>query len=242
MESIEEKGIGANRGGDDPWLTEGQVAHDYTQLVSGQVSVKKALASAYENVTELELLRLHTSKNVISSLVQSYGSAIDECVVPFVTDINKALLVVDAEEEVVDLKKSKRNSQISEQTLRTQCADQETTKCGELFTSPDIVRQGVLQVMDEESRSWVNARFVLTKAGLYWFMNENTGPLPDDHLTLARTTIEQAKSPGLKLVQEGSRYFSWKRGVILKAPTTEEYCEWAIALREAIQSANGRAK
>jgi len=225
---------------DDPWFTEGQMAHDYTQLISGQVNLKKALASAYERVAEVETQRLEVAKSVVSSLVHSYGSSINECVVPFVTDINKALMVVDEHEEVTDLKKSKRNSQISEQALRMQYEEQETTKFGELFTSPDIIRQGPLQVLDEETRAWVNARFVLTKAGLYWFMTENNTPRPDDSLVLARTSIEQAKAPGLKLVQDGTSYFSWKRAVILRASSIDEYCEWAIALREAIQSIIGR--
>lgn len=242
MESISEHRSNSIRMIDDPWLTEGQVAHDYTQLISGQVNLKKALASAYEKVAEVETQRLQTAKNVISSLVQSYGTVIDDCVIPFVTDINKALVVVNEEEEVLDLKKSKRNSQISEQALRMQYSDQETTKVGELFTSPDIIRQGPLQVLDEETRAWVNARFVLTKAGLYWFLNENNGPRPDDYLALARTSIEQAKAPGLKLVQDGTSYFSWKRAVILRASSIDEYCEWAIALREAIQAITGVRK
>lgn len=241
MESIAEHRT-ASRKIDDPWFTEGQMAHDYTQLISGQVNLKKALTSAYERVAEVEKQRLQVSKDVISSLVDSYGTTIDDCVVPFVRDINKALLVLDEDEEVTDLKKSKRNSQISEQALRMQYEEQETMKFGELFTSPDIIRQGPLQVLDEETRAWVNARFVLTKAGLYWFLTENTTPRPDDSLVLARTSIEQAKAPGLKLVQDGTSYFSWKRAVILRASSIDEYCEWAIALREAIQNIIGSRK
>lgn len=240
MESIAETRLTSSRSLNDPWLTEGQVAHDYTQLISGQVNLKKALTRAYERATEVEHLRLQTAKAVITTLIQCYGTAIEENVVPFVVDIEKALFVLDPEEEILDLKKSKRSSQISEQALTTQFAEQETTKCGELFTSPDIIRQGPLQILDEETRAWKNARFVLTKAGLYWFMPENSTPCPDDYLMLARTSIEQAKAPGLKLVQEGSTLFSWRRAVILRASSIDEYCEWAIALREAIQALMGR--
>jgi len=241
MESIAESGESAKLI-EDPWLTESQVAHDYAQLISGQVTVKAVLTSGYEQVVDLEIQRLRTCKDVVASLVQIYGSAIDDCVVPFVSDVEKALLVLDPEEEAQDLKKGKRSSQVSERALRMQFAEQETNKTGELFMSPDIIRQGSLQVLNKESRSWVNVRCVLTKAGLYWFFEGNNGPRPDDFMVLGRTSIEQAKAPGLKLVQEGSGYFGSKRAVIFRASTVDEYCEWAISLREAIQDIKGLKK
>ena len=92
--------------------------------------------------------------------------------------------------------------------------------------------------------TWLDAHFVLTRAGfLHWFRSmEDVRPL--GCLNLACCGFEQGKAPCFSL--EERQEAGWlkagrSRRCQLQALSVEECCEWAIAIREAIAVACGRA-
>lgn len=242
LEKLSEDDAAANHAESDPWFTEGQVAHNYTQLIAGQANVRKLLTSAYEKVTETEVQRLQTTKNVIALLLHTYGSSMDEVVKPFIAGISGSLSDVAVDDEIDDLKRSGLSSQQSEQQLRSQCSEEEMMKCHEIFHSPDILHQGALQLLEKDSMLWIPAHFVLTRAGLYWFLNQNEGSRPNDFISLSKTSMEQVKAPMFKLVEKGNAYLGGFRSVVLKAASIDECFDWTVDLREALAHFGGGRK
>jgi hypothetical protein len=63
-----------------------------------------------------------------------------------------------------------------------------------------------------------------------------------DVLKLSRCEVEQGEAPVINLIEGGIA--SWltrgSRKLVLKASSVEEYCEWALALREAIAVATNK--
>lgn len=104
-------------------------------------------------------------------------------------------------------------------------------------------RQGDMARWLPVSNMWQECHFVLTRAGfLHWFHDmEHVRPL--DCLNLARCQFEAGEAPTFNLVENntGRLWFvsNWLRTVAFKAPSVEDCCEWAIALREAIAAARG---
>ena len=106
-----------------------------------------------------------------------------------------------------------------------------------------MCRQGDMARWLPVSNMWQDCHFVLTRAGfLHWFHDtESVRPL--DCLNLARCQFEAGEAPTFNLVENNTGrlwFFSnWLRTIAFKAPTVEDSCEWAIALREAIATARG---
>eukprot|EP00210_Caulerpa_lentillifera_P000636 g615.t1 len=234
LEKLNEDEVAANHAARDPWFTEGEVAHNYTRLVEGQANVRKMLSIAYQKVKEMEVQRLQTSKDVIALLLHTYGCSIDEVVTPFTRGVIDSLSEIAVEDEVEDLKRNGETSQQSEQQLRSQCSEEEMMKCHEIFHSPDILNQGSLQLLNKDEMLWVTGHFVLTRAGLYWFLHQNEGSRPDDFISLSKTDLEQVKAPLFKLKEKGGTYLGGARSVVLRAATVEECFNWTVDLREAI--------
>ena len=106
-----------------------------------------------------------------------------------------------------------------------------------------VCRQGGMSRWLPVSNMWQECHFVLTRAGfLHWFLDtEHVRPV--DCLNLARCQFEAGEAPTFNLVENNTGriwFFSnWLRTVAFKAPSVEDCCEWAIALREAIANAHG---
>lgn len=242
LEHVSEDDAAANRAVSDPWFTEGQVAHNYTQLIQGQANVRKLLRNAYEKVTEMETSRLETAKQVVTTLVNCYGHSITQAVQPFTRTMYMTLQEIDVDEEVDDLTQNAASNHYSERQIQSHHSEEEMMKCEEVFNSPDIVYQGTLQVLAKDAMIWTNGHFVLTRGGLYWFLNKNDASHPDDFISMSRTRIEQVKAPLIKLMEKGPNPLNGARSVVLKAPTIEDCANWTSHLRENIASFNGMRK
>jgi hypothetical protein len=87
--------------------------------------------------------------------------------------------------------------------------------------------------------AWRRAHCVLTRAGFLHAFASMDAAAPIDMLSLHRCQFEAGEAPVFNLFEAGAGAVpSWLGGrgrkVTFKAPTVEECCEWAIALREAI--------
>ncbi|KAF6255933.1 hypothetical protein COO60DRAFT_1531877 [Scenedesmus sp. NREL 46B-D3] len=112
----------------------------------------------------------------------------------------------------------------------------------ELFCSPEIIRQGTMELWQPKSSSWGGAHFVLTRAGfLHWFRSMDDVAPQEPPLNLCRCSFEAGAAPVFHLVEAGSGGWLVGRGsrkITLQAASVEECCEWAIALRESIALAS----
>eukprot|EP00210_Caulerpa_lentillifera_P002165 g2079.t1 len=239
---VDEEDSTATRAASDPWFTEGQVAHNYTQLIHGQANVQKLLANAYEKVFQIEIIRLKTAKQVIAGLLDAYGYSISEVVQPFAEEVSVALQQIDLDDEIVDLKQGAESSQQSERMFISASTDEEIKRFHEVFQSPDIVYQGTLQILDKDDIAWKTGHFVLTRSGLYWFLNKNEASHPDKFISLSRTSIEQVKAPLIKLIEKGPNPLSSSQSFVLKAPSIESCADWTMHFRERAASFSGMKK
>lgn len=112
----------------------------------------------------------------------------------------------------------------------------------ELFCSPEITRQGEMERWDPRTSTWSRRHFVLTRAGYLHCYERMSDAAKCDVLKLSRCEVEQGEAPVINLIEGGIA--SWltrgSRKLVLKASSVEEYCEWALALREAIAVATNK--
>ena len=95
-------------------------------------------------------------------------------------------------------------------------------------------RQGEMARWASGTGRWADCHFVLTRAGfLHWFA-EMGSLTPLDGVSLARCSFEDGEAPGFRLIETSTRLFAQPRTLVFRAPSVEDCCEWAIALREMI--------
>jgi hypothetical protein len=67
---------------------------------------------------------------------------------------------------------------MTSEQLATRQAEAVATVSQDLFCSPEIIRQGPMEIWDSKASTWSARHFVLTRAGfLHWFSSmEDTSP------------------------------------------------------------------
>lgn len=227
----------------DPWLTEGKLAQGHTDLLDAQYTLRTFLASAFSHVRDAEAYRLQVTKHVMSSLMQSYGSAVVKMVTPYTTNLEKVVSVLDPDQEILDLMATADSHGSAASSLEVLHAEEESLRCGDLFSSPDIIRQGNLEVRESGSAHWYSSHFVLTQAGfLYWFSGKKPGSVPTDSVNLAKSSFTGGDPPEFKILEGTQGLFGSRRTVVFKAATIEDCCEWAISIRETLAEVKQRNK
>ncbi|CAD7696125.1 unnamed protein product [Ostreobium quekettii] len=227
----------------DPWLTEGRLAAGHSELLEAQHSYRAFLADAFKRVRDAEAYRLVMIKSSMATVLRSHGPTYEEQVSPFVSELTRVVGEVSAEGEVEDLEEGANMHEDSALALGTQRKEEKTLMCGDLFSSPDIIRQGDLEMQAAGDSKWSKGHFVLTQSGfLYGFIGEaRSGPVPTFSMALMRCSFEEGEAPVFSITDGG---LGWMRGrgrtIRLKAPSVNECCEWAIVMRETIAILQGR--
>lgn len=230
-------------GKSDPWLTEGKLAQGHTDLLQAQYTFRTFLASAFSHVRDAETFRLQVTKHVMESLMHTYGSAVMKLILPYTTNLEKVVNVLDPDQEILDLMATADSHGSAANSLEVLHAEEESLRCGDLFSSPDIVRQGTLEVRESGSPHWYPSHFVLTQAGfLYWFSGKKPGSVPTDSINLAKSSFAGGDPPEFKILEGTQGLFGSKRTIVFKAATIEDCCEWAISIRETLAEVKQQRK
>ncbi|GLC35841.1 hypothetical protein PLESTB_000499900 [Pleodorina starrii] len=228
---------------EDPWATERRLVQEQQSLQRWQDRERALLKTGFQRVTELEQQRLELSKQAMTVAVDSYRAAL----LPLQTDLESMTAVLRAIQPEVKLSMLRDVAATATRTAEGLAARQTEclhSVCHELFCSPEIVRQGDLQVLEPATERWRKCHFVLTRAGyLHWFTRaEEVRPL--DSLALGRSTFEAGTAPRFNILEvpKGTSWLGGIRGrrLMFQAASVEECCEWAIAIREAIAVAAGK--
>lgn len=227
----------------DPWLTEGQLARGHTDLIEAQYTLRTFLASAFSHVRDAETLRIQVTKHVLQSLMRCYGSAVEQIILPYTNNLEKVVGLMDPDQEILDLSATVDSHAKMAGNMEVQHAEEESLRCGDLFSSPDIIRQGELESRETGCVEWSQSHFVLTQAGfLYWFTGKRAGSVPTDSINLSRSSFTGGNPPEFKISETVQGIFSSKRTLVFRAPTVEDCCEWAISIREIITEAKSNTR
>ncbi|GIL72842.1 hypothetical protein Vretimale_4499 [Volvox reticuliferus] len=228
---------------EDPWATERRLVQEQQTLQRWQDREREVLKTGFQRVTELEQQRLELSTQAMTVAVDSYRAAL----LPLQTDLQAMTTVLRVIQPEMKLSTLRDMAAIASRTAEGLAARQAEclhSVCHELFCSPEIVRQGDLQIWEPATQRWRKCHFVLTRAGyLHWFTRaEEVRPL--DTLTLTRSTFEPSKAPRFNIL-EMPKSSSWLGGIRgrkleFQAASVEECCDWAVAIREAIAVATGK--
>lgn len=236
------RGRGARPLEQDPWLTESGMVESHHALRRAQEEERSLLTNSHSQLQELENKRVDLIKKIVTAFLTSYRlqlvSAKDG-----VNSLKGMIGGMVSSSDLAELTKSAQAVEARSQELASKQAETLEQVAEELLCSPEIVRQGGMSRWLPVSNMWQECHFVLTRAGfLHWFLDtEHVRPV--DCLNLARCQFEAGEAPTFNLVENNTGriwFFSnWLRTVAFKAPSVEDCCEWAIALREAIANAHG---
>ncbi|KIZ03239.1 hypothetical protein MNEG_4722 [Monoraphidium neglectum] len=222
----------------DPWATEGRLVREHKALQAWQDKERAFLKESFARVQTLEAQRVKSTQAAAQSLSDGYARALAP-LPGAAAALAPAISGIDGEAELAELHRVALDTGSAAEALAARQASAIDDASSDLFCSPEILRQGPMEVWDARRGEWRGAHCVLTRAGfLHWFASmEDAAPL--DVLNLGRCQFEQGKAPVFNLVElSGGAVSSWlggrSRKATFQAPTVEECCEWAIALREAI--------
>lgn len=231
-------GMGAAPSGEpDPWTSEAALVSAYGTLSVAASAERQVLVQSYDSVKRVEEQRLQLIKDGFNRFIRHYRAVL----LPMTQDLAEVASLTSAistEAELADLADTMRMSEDTGRVLAERQAAVLGTAQQELLCSPDILRQGQMAWFDPVCRSWVDCHFILTRGGrLHWF-GDLDGMQGGDCITLARCGFEAGEAPVFSLVERGAPgkllFPARQRRLSFKAPTVEECCEWAIAMREAI--------
>ncbi|KAG2499380.1 hypothetical protein HYH03_002955 [Edaphochlamys debaryana] len=227
----------------DPWASEGRLVQEQQTLQRWQDKERSLLKHGFKRLTELETRRLELSTQAMTMAVDSYRAAL----LPLQHDLDaltSVLRSIQPELKLNALRDMAATATRTAEGLASRQAECLHSVCHELFCSPEIARQGDLQIWEGANEKWRKCHFVLTRAGhLHWFTKaEDVRPL--DSLALARCAFEAGKAPRFNILEsaKGAGWLGGIRGrrVTFQAASVEECCDWAIAIREAIAVAAGK--
>lgn len=221
----------------DPWATEGRLVREHRSLQAWQDKERAFLKESFARVQTLEAQRVKLTQDVAQSLSDGYARALSPLPAAAAA-LGPAISVIDSEAELSELHRVALGTGSAAEALAARQAAAIEEAASDLFCSPEILRQGPMEIWDSRGGRWEAAHCVLTRAGfLHWFKSmEDAAAL--DVLNLGRCQFEQGKAPVFNLLESSPGAVSWlggrSRKVTFQAPTVEECCEWAIALREGI--------
>ncbi|GBF90839.1 hypothetical protein Rsub_03693 [Raphidocelis subcapitata] len=229
----------------DPWATEGRLVREHKALQLWQDKERAFLNESFARVQTLEAQRVKLTQAVAASLSDGYARALAP-LPDAAAALAPAISGIDGEAELAELHRVALDTGSAAEALAARQAHAIEDASSDLFCSPEILRQGPMHIWDARAGAsggdWLDAHCVLTRAGFVHWFKSMEHPEPLDALNLGRCQFEQGKAPVFNLLETGTGAVSWlsgrQRKVTFKAPSVEECCEWAIALREGIAAAN----
>ena len=212
-----------------------------TPTLPPQDKERAFLKEAFARVQTLEAQRVKLTSAVAASLADGYKRALAPLGAAAAALAPAAGGAVDGEAELAGLHRVALAAGRAAEALAARQADATDGAAGELFCSPEILRQGAMELWDAKAGAWSEAHCVLTRAGfLHWFASMDApGAPPLGVLNLARCQFEAGEAPVFNLVEGAgggaSGAVAWLvaggrgggRKVTFKAPGVDECCEWA---------------
>uniref|UniRef100_A0A7S3QJT2 PH domain-containing protein n=1 Tax=Dunaliella tertiolecta TaxID=3047 RepID=A0A7S3QJT2_DUNTE len=253
----------------DPWATESQLVQAHKSLGKLLDKERAFLRTAFSHAKELEAARLDVMWHVTVSTCDSYRAAavpvhIDLTGMAATADAQHPTRESGGSQGGAHLrlqelqKAGETAADVAAALAARQAADIQGC-VSELYASPEIVKQGEMQAWDPKSSAWHKGHAVLTRSGfLHWIKGDISDPGQEhkDMFCLARCSFATGEAPLISVEEAGwvgARLgsalgtalmpfvpYTQVRKATLQAPSVEECCEWAIAVREAIAVAAGK--
>jgi len=234
----------------DPWVTESLLAHAHSYLRACLQEERCCMDAAYGKLRELELERFALMAKISLSCFQHYKTA-SVTVHDLAVDLADSVQEAESQPELQRLMGAAEQAVHTSEELAARQADNLESVASELFCSPEILRQGAMEMWNASKMSWDEFHFVLTRSGfLHWF--ESTEQLlPLDGMNLSRCSIEAGEPPIFNMHENmvmrvplcgfKDGHGPWfaatqPRRLAFKASDVEDCCEWVIAIREEISS------
>lgn len=103
-----------------------------------------------------------------------------------------------------------------------------------------LCRQGQMARWVSGTGKWADCHFILTRSGfLHWLADAET-VVPLGGLNLPKCHFEAGDAPKFNINEDQGGLFGKSKRMAFEAPSVEECCEWAIAVRESIAAHKGR--
>lgn len=86
---------------------------------------------------------------------------------------------------------------------------------------------------------WSDCHFVLTRSGFLHWLTDAESYVPLGSLNLSKCQFEAGEAPKFHIIETSAGFFAKAKRQLFEAPSVEECCEWAIAIRESIAQHKG---
>lgn len=231
----------------DPWAVESSLVQELKHLGAAQARQRDFVQAAFEQLSMMEIQRLAMQRKTPLTVALQYQGLRE--------DLDAALQGCggtqeygssqDASSHAAELLELQRLCRAAGERggVEEQQKAVLASALQDLFSSPDIIRQGAMQCWDPHGSNWLQSHFVLTHAGgLHWW--RGTGPCSQqvDAVPLANCQFEQGKAPVFNITEStGGRWLGGReRKHTFQALSIEDCCEWTIAIREAMSRATAK--
>jgi len=175
------------------------------------------LKESFARVQTLEAQRVKLTQAVAASLSDGYSRALTP-LPQAAAALAPAISGIDGEAELAELHRVALDTGSAAEALAARQAQSIEDASSDLFCSPEILRQGPMQIWDGRGSAWGEAHCVLTRAGfLHWFKSMEA-PEPLDVLNLGECWARSFSGGGLR--EEGRLHaivgFSgWSRDTVV---------------------------
>eukprot|EP00873_Tetraselmis_striata_P019825 jgi/Tetstr1/440089/TSEL_028447.t1 len=218
----------------DPWVTESLLAKAHKHLRTCLEDGRLCLDASFLKLQQLELKRTALLSRMLSGCFGCYetsGRTVHDRAVELAGAAKAAAVETDMEGVLLAASKAMDSSN----ALAAHQKESVESVATELFCSPEILRQGAMELWDSTDMEWVEYHFVLTRSGfLHWFISTDDIQ-PTDGMNLQRSSMEAGEPPIFSVLEDGhGPWFAAKRSrkVTFKAQDVEDCCEWVIAIRD----------
>mmetsp|Transcript_19186 Transcript_19186/g.45774 ORF Transcript_19186/g.45774 Transcript_19186/m.45774 type:complete len:567 (-) Transcript_19186:252-1952(-) len=221
----------------DPWMTEALLARAHSRLRRRLREEREHADAASRRMQELESERSALMSKVSGRCFKHLETAAS-AVVDRASDLAGAVQAEGSALEATRLMEAAERASATGRELASRQAESLESLTSELFCSPEILRQGPMELWNPSAAEWGEKHFVLTRSGfLHWF-DSPEDVSGSDALNLWRCSIEAGEPPIFSLHEGGHGVWfaggSRPRVVALKAADVDDCCEWVIAIREEI--------
>eukprot|EP00193_Tetraselmis_chui_P009258 CAMPEP_0177756620 /NCGR_PEP_ID=MMETSP0491_2-20121128/3206_1 /TAXON_ID=63592 /ORGANISM="Tetraselmis chuii, Strain PLY429" /LENGTH=645 /DNA_ID=CAMNT_0019272215 /DNA_START=222 /DNA_END=2157 /DNA_ORIENTATION=- len=212
----------------DPWVTESSLANAHTHLRTCLQEERCCMDEAFDQLKHLELERTALMSRVSQGCFSYYETSAST-VLAHATDLAAAARGIVVEPELEKLMNAVEQAVETSKELAARQADNLESVATELFCSPEILRQGAMELWDGGSVEWVEYHFVLTRSGfLHWFPSTDEMS-PIDGMNLGRCSMEAGEAPIFNVHEDGhGPWYAHKkpRKITFKAQDIDDCCEW----------------
>ena len=222
----------------DPWLSEGRLVFEQFALQRAQHDQRGYLASAFNRVGDLECRRVKVEKLALKVFIDAYRGGTHE-----VGYLEALVDLINCDTDLDEFRSIAARSIKLADSLSLRQLEALEKLSRDLASSPEIMKQGLMELWDTHQGRWHPVRCVLTRAGfLHWMPppivgdGEKMGRVQGS-INLGKSSFEGGEAPIFKIVQRGGGLLfggGTTKSLTLRASTVDESMQWAVDIKETI--------